>query len=555
MKELIARLKAHPFVTAQLLGATLFINLLAFASPVFVMLILGQYVETGFSGTLVTLSLGMLLALLMQVGFNQARILMASQISTERDEDISRAMFDVLTRAKAQALEHIPTATRRQFPSHVQTIRNAYAPDAVGAVLDAPFLPLFIIGAFFLSPALAWVGILGTAATIVMGLAAINKTTNIAETAQAESMQAKGVAAMTYDGAETVRSFGLVPMLLSLWDKHSTNARQQANILTRVRACVAADAQGMASLCRIAVYSIGAYQCVIGELNFAALIAVNILIGRALKQATLFANADRRMSRASRSLATLQELARLPLEASQGTALNNYSGRLSFKDVSFAHPGGTGPLFESMNLTLQPGSLTVVFGKNGSGKTTLARLIAGLVGPIRGEILADGITLRQMAPAWWRSQLTYFPQEPEFLSGTIAENIAMGSPDADANRIDAAIQAAGLSQWLCTQEHGLDTPLSPGTLSLGIRRRLALARALTVGGKLALFDDPFEGLDTFGAKAVASAISRLRKNGATIIVFTHSRHPIPGADLLINLNAKPVPEIQALAGKEGPHGS
>lgn len=554
MNEFMIRLKAHPFVTLQLLGATLFINLLAFASPVFVMMILGQYVQTGFDQTLVTLSLGMLVAMLMQVSFTQARNLMADQLSTKRDEDISRIVFDVLTRAKTASLEKVPPMLRRKLLGQLQTVQTAYAPDAVAAVLDAPFLLLFIVAAFFLSPTLAWIGLFATLITVAAGLAAISTTTKTGESAQTESAHAKGVAAMAHDGAETVRAFGMQSLLTPLWEKHMTAARTGNTALAALRARIASDAQGIASLCRIGIYSVGAYECVLGELTFPALIGVNILIGRALRQATLFVNAGTRMSRAKKALSTLQDFSRLPLENAEGTALRAYTGRLEFKDVAFAHPGGTGPLFESVNLTLAPGTLTVVLGENGAGKTTLCRVIAGLIEPIRGEILADGITLRQLAPAWWRRQLTYFPQEPDFLQGTVAENIAMAAPETERRVIEDAVAKAGLEQWLSTQPNGLDSQLLAGTLSLGIRRRIALARALVTGGRLALFDDPSEGLDQHGAQVVSRTIAELKKNGATVIIFSHTHKAFPGADLLVNLNAKPVPEILRPAGKDGNNG-
>ncbi|MDY7001348.1 MAG: ABC transporter, partial [Thermodesulfobacteriota bacterium] len=100
MNELFVRLRRKPLLAFELLAATFFINLLAFASPVFVMLILGVYINAGFDGTLITLSIGMLIAMLIRLAFQQVRTLQAGELGTGRDRRLSDTVFEVLSRAK-----------------------------------------------------------------------------------------------------------------------------------------------------------------------------------------------------------------------------------------------------------------------------------------------------------------------------------------------------------------------------------------------------------------------------------------------------------------------
>jgi len=261
----------------------------------------------------------------------------------------------------------------------------------------------------------------------------------------------------------------------------------------------------------------------------------------------MFVSANDQLARAGLALAELKEFLRIPLEPNKGTALRSYSGRLELRDVAFAFPGSTGPLFESLNLRLPPGSLTVFFGRNGSGKTTLARLLAGVLEPMRGEVLVDGITLRQTAPDWWRTQLSYLPQEPTFLRGTLRENVLLAVGDGPQPDFDDVVRRAGLGRFLAGLKDGPETRIDDAgrTLPVGVRRRIALARAMVTSGRLALFDEPYEGLDEDGIQAVGSAMQDLRRRGATVIVFTHDPSPFARANFLVNLNAKPVPEIRA----------
>ncbi|BBD07013.1 ATP-binding cassette domain-containing protein [Desulfovibrio ferrophilus] len=553
MKEFLQRLRAKPLIMAQLLGASFFVNLLSFASPLFVMLILGQYVDSGFDGTLITLSVGMLVALLMQIGFRQARTLMAGLLSIERDREIAHALFEVLTRARTMALLRVPEGAKQEMTGHLQTVQTAFAPGTVCAMLDAPFSLLFIVATFFLSPALAWIGLVGMVVTVILGLTSMSANRKSVLEMQRASVAVRGVSSMALAGADTVRAYGAGDYLRKVWRGYMGALLDVRERLAGLKGRSIGANQTLAVLVRVCIYAWGAKQCVLGELSFAALIAANILVSRGIRQASLLVGAVSQLSRAEQALGFLREFFKLPLELQNGTALRSYSGRLELKDMAFAYPGGTGPLFESLSLSLVPGSVTVIHGANGTGKTTMARLLTGLLDPMRGEVLADGITIRQLAPAWWRKQLVYVPQEPEFLAGTIRENILMANPEATEDSVDRAVSRAGLARWLGASALGLETSMTElgRNLPLGVRRRIAMARALITDGQLAIFDEPLEGLDSEGAKAAHELIRSLAEQGCTVIVLSHDLAVVDSPHFAVDLNVKPVPTIMRLAPLPG----
>ena len=241
----------------------------------------------------------------------------------------------------------------------------------------------------------------------------------------------------------------------------------------------------------------------------------------------------------------LKEFAKLPLESESGSFKPSYKGGLEFKDVSFVLPGTTTPLFESLSLTLKPGSILVIRGSNGTGKTTLTRLIAGILEPVRGHILADGLDLRQASIKWWHKQIVYMPQEPTLLNTTIRENLTTVNPEIDPQQLSKVITAAGLTNYLDESPQGLETQVTDNgrNLSLGIRRRLALARALTTDGMLVILDEPTEGLDSEGVSCIFSALKDLATRGRTIIVVSHDPKIAKGAQVAIDLSIKPIPRI------------
>jgi len=172
--------------------------------------------------------------------------------------------------------------------------------------------------------------------------------------------------------------------------------------------------QTLAMLLRVLVYAIGAREVVAGSLSMGGLIGASILSGKALAVSASFMKSRNMISQATTMMLSLQEFLRQPLEAETGTTLSHYRGNVEIKDLGFAYPGSTGPLFEGLDVDIEAGNVVVITGHNGSGKTTLVRLLIGLVDPGRGQILAGGVDLRQLSAPWWRSQVMYLPQEPTF---------------------------------------------------------------------------------------------------------------------------------------------
>ncbi|WP_461210253.1 ATP-binding cassette domain-containing protein [Desulfocurvus sp. DL9XJH121] len=553
MREFFRRLSSRPWVTAQMLGATFFVNLLGFASPLFVMLILGQYVNSGFDGTLVTLSTGMLIALLMQVGFRQARLLMARLVSEAPDREMAEAVYRVVTRARTMALLRVPDGVLQEMDGHVQSVRGAYAPQNICVLLDAPFALLFVAATFWFSSSLAWIGLAGMGLTVAAGAASLAANRKAGLELQRASITAQGAVAMALDGADTVRAFGAAGFLRDSWGERLLAVLTPRRTLAALRGRQGVSVSILAVLVRVLIYAWGAKECVLGALTFVDLIVANILVGRGLRQAAMLVGAMDQVSRATQARGILKDFFRLPLEPASGSALRGYDGRLEFRDVSFGFPGGTGPLFESFDLSVPAGRLVLVHGGNGAGKTTLARLVAGLLEPTRGEILAGGVTLRQLAPPWWRSQLAYVPQEPEFLPGTLRENILLANPDVGEEALDRAVRQAGLAPWAASSPQGLDTPVRGlgRNLPLGVRRRAALARALLTEVRLAVLDEPFEGLDEEGAEAVRTLIRGLGDQGRTVIVLSHDPGIIENPHIVVDLDVKPVPAVATAASPEG----
>jgi len=207
------------------------------------------------------------------------------------------------------------------------------------------------------------------------------------------------------------------------------------------------------------------------------------------------------------------------------------------------------PLFEEVSVKFESDAHYGLIGANGSGKSTLARLFTGALQPTSGSIIADGVNLAQIQLSWWRKSVMYLPQEPRFIDGSIRDNFSYYKPEITDEEIRALLERVGLRYLVEQTSVGVDRKLhsAGANLSLGMRRRLALARALTYGGPLAVFDEPTEGMDSDGKKHVYGVLNELASGSTTIICCSHDADIIRGAHHMVDLGSRPFPRISTVA--------
>jgi ATP-binding cassette subfamily C protein CydD len=200
--------------------------------------------------------------------------------------------------------------------------------------------------------------------------------------------------------------------------------------------------------------------------------------------------------------------------------------------VTVSYPGRAAPALADASLLVRPGETVVLAGPSGCGKSTLLAVVLGLVEPSSGRVLIGRLGLGEIDLATWRAQTAWVPQRPALLSGTVADNVALGQPETDPDSVQAALFAAGASDLSPERRVG---DLGVG-LSAGQQRRVGLARALlrvqTGQARLLLLDEPTAGLD---AAAESAILDGLRKLDVTLVVVAHSPSVFARADRVVQL--------------------
>lgn len=552
MNEFYRRLSLNPRLAWEIMLASFFTNLMSLASPVYVILVLNRYVGYGFDGTLYTLTSGVIIASILGFGFGEVRDKLAGTVSIEPDRILGERTLSALTRARMTALQRIPQGRHQEVLTSLQTVQSAYESASIAHILDAPYLVLYLLAIALLSPLLAVLSIIAIGVSIAFSLSGLKKTEATTTQIRDESIVQRNLVTSAVASADTVRAFSGADFLRKAWLRQTTALNDLRRVAESLRSRSRLRSESVAVLLRVGIYTFGAMQAVAGEISVGALIGVSILSSKAMQISSSFLQSYLAMRKADEAGQLLREFHSLPLEPVSGTALREFTGRLEFLDMGFAYPGSPGPLFESLSFKLQPGEILAVTGFNGSGKTTLCKLASGLLDPGRGQLLADGVDVRQFAPDWWRRQVLYMPQEPTFLNATLRENLLLSELEPDdpavGERLNQAVRAAALRRFLDVSRAGLDMPITEGgrTLPVGIRKRMALARTLMTPGKLVVFDDPTEGLDSEGCQAVYAVLNTLVTQRATILVATSDPNILKAAGYIIDMNAKPTPVFGVL---------
>ncbi|MFF3670798.1 ABC transporter ATP-binding protein [Microtetraspora malaysiensis] len=212
-------------------------------------------------------------------------------------------------------------------------------------------------------------------------------------------------------------------------------------------------------------------------------------------------------------------------------------GELELRSVGFRYPGAEEPVLSDVSLVARPGRTTAIIGSTGSGKTTLLNLIPRLFDATAGEVLVDGVDVRDLDPAVLSRAVSLVPQSPYLFTGTVASNLRYGRPDATDEELWEALEVAQAREFVEAMPGGLEEPISQGgtNVSGGQRQRLAIARTLVHRPEIYLFDDSFSALDYATDARLRAALAE-QITDATIVIVAQRVNTIRDADRILVLD-------------------
>ncbi len=342
-------------------------------------------------------------------------------------------------------------------------------------------------------------------------------------------------------GIRVVRAFVREPVERVRFAKANADVTESAFKAGRLMVTMFPVVMVVLNLSSVAVIWFGASRIASGEMQIGALFAfltylIQILM--AVMMATfLFIMVPRAAVAADRIQEVLATESSVVPSANPVSALDA-TGTVEFRDVTFSYPGAEKPVLSGITFTAKRGTRTAIVGSTGSGKTTLINLIPRLYDATGGEVLVDGVNVRDAdLDVLWAS-LGLVPQRPYLFGGSVASNLRYGNPDATVDELWDALEIAQAKHFVTEMPEGIETEVSQGgtTVSGGQRQRLSIARALVREPEILIFDDSYSALDTATDARLRAAI-RAKVKDVTMIVVAQRVSSIVDADQILVLEA------------------
>ncbi|HEX4888031.1 MAG TPA: ABC transporter ATP-binding protein [Luteibaculaceae bacterium] len=272
------------------------------------------------------------------------------------------------------------------------------------------------------------------------------------------------------------------------------------------------------------IMGIGGYQIMTQELTTGEFLSFTLYLGFMIAPIVQMSNIGSQLTEAFAGLDRTEEIMQLPVEndpAKRNRVLGNLVGDIQFDQVTFAYEQGK-EVLHGVSFHAPPGSVTALVGSSGSGKTTIASLAASFLNPTGGTITIDGVDLTEVDLSSYRSHLGVVLQDDFLFEGTIRENILFPRPNASTEELQAAVEAAYVSEFTDRFELGIDTLIGERGVKLsgGQRQRIAIARAILANPKIIILDEATSNLDTESEAFIQKSLQALMA-GRTTFVIAH----------------------------------
>lgn len=505
--------------------ATVVANVITLATSLYSMQIYDRVIPRAGYSTLWVLTIGVIVALLLDFALRTTRALMIEREAARIDEEVSEFFF---ARAQAVRLDARPpgVGTMAAQLRGLEQVRSLMSSGSLFLLADLPFALFFVVVIAALGGVLALVPLISLpiALGIAWGLARMIRADT--DRAQISGNRKNGLLVESIDAAETIKANRGGWHLLSRWNKLMHEVHESEDPVKRWTSTAGSIFSTLQQVAYVALIAFGAIEVAQGKMTTGALIASAIIAGRVNGPlVTQLPSFIVQWGYARASLRMLDKILSLPTDEGPEAA-NLRPGTLAsairLENVRFAYPGAREGV-AIQQLDIRPGERVAILGGIGSGKTTLLRLMAGLYAPQQGRVMVGGLDASQLAPEVLRRHLGYLAQDYRLVNGTLRDNLLLGLSNPGDDAIMAAAAKTGLIQLINAHPRGLDLPIAEGGrgLSGGQRTLTGLTRLLLARPDMLLLDEPTANLDDAVEGAALSAIAAQLGTSSTLVVVTH----------------------------------
>lgn len=550
-KSPFKRLSIWTFATRlEVFFATALVNVLSLALPLALLQVYDRVIPNQSYGTIAVLIAGVGVAIGIEALMRFARAHVMGTVGARFEHQAGIAAMKHMLSSDVTHFEQEGSGVHIERFNAIHALRDYYGGQTIVALIDLPFVLLFIVLVFYFGGEL---GVVLCVLILIFGLGVLvfgrrlgNAVNILHETDDNRFDTIIGA----LQGISTIKAQAMEPLVQRKLEMLSLrNAELGKTVSSRLGSLVDLGAM-MSQLSIVSIVAYGGILVANGQLSLGGLAACTLLAGRAMRPLGDIISFWTRYQSIRSARRRFDEIFKVPLGAhligskkgepnlKNDGGVSRIAAKIFLKDVCFKFEDSDKELLTNINMNVRPGEFIAVTGPNGSGKSILLTLIRGMLQPTSGNILIDGVFVRDwMAPALDEA-VSYLPQHETIFSGTILENITAYRPERE-NQALAAAKLVGLSEWIQLLPDGFRSRVGNGSggrrLPRGIAQRVALARALVNNPRVFLIDDANSAVDQTGDVAVKLVLSKL-KGYSTIIVVSHRPSILKLADRIFYLS-------------------
>lgn len=350
----------------------------------------------------------------------------------------------------------------------------------------------------------------------------------------------------TLNGLRVIKAFNIEGLLRKRFGKINDELYEAKNKITRRRDLASPMSEFLGVLVFVGILWFGGQLVLGGRLSLTPSMFIGYLalfyniINPVKTLSTSFSN----MQKGSSAIVRIEEILKTRITVDDnpnGKQLYSFENKIEFRDATFAYEDAV--ILHNINLTIEKGKTIALVGSSGAGKSTLADLVPRFHDVTGGEVLIDGINIRDYSLQSVRSLMSIVTQEPILFNDTIANNIALGNPEATEEEIIHAAKIANAHEFIVKKDQGYNSNIGDrgSKLSGGERQRLTIARAVLKNPPILILDEATSSLDTESERLVQDAINNLMED-RTSIVIAHRLSTVRHADEILVLQKGTIAE-------------
>lgn len=524
----------------QLFAMTLVLNIFAMLVPLFIMSIYDQVIPSKSAAALGYLTGGIIFAIACEILLRIIRSKFVAYLGARVENIVTSATLQKLLSLPPTMTESSPISSQISRLKEFDTIKGLFSGTLVNVALELPFVFIFlaiigILGGSLAYIPLAMMGIFGLVAFIM--LPSMKRTVATSSRHKAER---HGFLVESMSNLRTIKQTASEQSWLNRYRHLSADAAFSHFRTSQVSLLMQSLAQAIMMGAGVATVGFGVLKILNGDMTVGALIACMALVWRVLSPLQNLFLTLTRLEQTLNSIKQINLLMKITSEddpSPSNLSQREFSGHIVLDRVSFRYRPNSEPALLGASFQIMPGEMLSIMGPNAAGKSTILKLLLAMSRPQAGQVILDGMDIRQINPVTLRRSIAYVPQEAHFFHGTIAQNLRLAHPMAADEELHVACDKANVLNDVLNLPQGFETRIgdhSIQSLPTSFTQRLSLARAYLKNAPILLLDEPAKTLDYEGDQAFMKSLESM-KGTSTILMVSHRPSHIKMADKVLVL--------------------